>query len=93
MIEIQRIFFFNHLKRDFIPTEVGLRPGDNFSEDDVYWGSLTAKLRTWSKDSCLKYAISKCDKIEKVEEVNTKSIASGSWSYDLEVNCEEKKAG
>lgn len=79
------------IKQNFIPSEVGLRTGDNSSENNVYWGSLTAKLRTWSKDSCLKYAISKCDKIEKVEEVNTKSIASGSWSYDLEVNCEGQK--
>lgn len=74
------------IKQNFIPSEVGLRFGDN-----SYWASLTAKLRTQSKDSCLKYAISKCDKIERVEEVNTKSIASGSWSYDLEVNCEAQK--
>jgi hypothetical protein len=78
------------LQLPFVPSQEGLTPGDgSSSKEHVMWRGLTATLRLWSQEACIREASRQCKGEEKVESVKSKEIYSGDWKWDNQIGCDK----
>jgi hypothetical protein len=79
------------LQLPFVPSQEGLTPGDGTSgKDHIMWRGLTATLRLWSQEACVREATFRCLETENVLAVKVKQISSGEWKWDNKIGCDKK---
>ena len=75
------------IEKTFRPKELSLYPGDGSSDTVTMWRSLGITINTFKKQQCFNFVQSAC---EKIESFKVKSISSGNWKLDKDVNCSTK---
>ena len=72
----------------FRPNELSLSPGDGSSSTATMWRSLGITINTFKKEQCFNFAKNEC---ENIESFKVKSISSGNWILDKDINCSTKE--
>lgn len=76
----------HELKRNFIPAEQGMRRGDG-----NLWASLSTTIKYWSEETCFHFAAQECKGLSQVENVESKGVRSGEWTFLGKVSCSKNQ--
>ena len=79
------------IPKRFTPEDFGLYQGDGSSNEKILWRSLGSTLSIWSKNVCLNQAITDCNNLKNISDIEVVSISSGNWSMNSLPSCSNKK--
>lgn len=75
----------------FIPSRLGLSPGNGSNETMVLWGGLNLSLKMWSDGLCLEKARIACKSELLIDSFEVSELQSGGWKVKRMPGCQEKE--
>ena len=78
------------MRGTFVPSKLGLYPGNGSTEENILWSSLGISLKIWSGKICLEKALLGCKTVQNIESYGIKELESGAWKMDKFPGCSEK---
>ena len=78
------------LRRNFMPDQHGLAPGNGYSSESPMLGGFALTLTGWGNRECIRAAENECGAFSKIESAQYSKMSSGPWSIDKQLSCDAK---
>lgn len=78
------------VKSGFIPSKLGLEPGNGSTSKNIIWKAVGITLRNWSQKICIDKSSEACKGISNVDQSEVATLESGKWKISQFPSCSDK---